>query len=125
MTPSDRSLWAARLGATTGPGGYLTLHPTPPLALVSATSTDRLTATFGLGSPYEAQRNILEVADGQCGFPASDTSARNRLKSDTGPPGVTWCDLGSGLHVTAFGTAPFVDGVARALVLSLDSRTNP
>ena len=119
MTPGDRSLWAARLGATTGPGGYLMLRPAPPLALAPVTSSNRLTATFGLGSPYEAQRNILDLTDGECGLPGSDTSARNRLESGAGPPGVTWCDPGSGLHVTAVGARPFVDGVANNLVITV------
>ena len=118
MTPQDRSLWAKRLGAAIRSGGYVTLAPRSPLAIAPASGSDRLMATFGLGSPNEAQRNVLQVAAGTCGLPASESSARHYIESDSGPPGVTWCDPVNGLHMTAFGSRSFVEGIATALVVT-------
>ena len=118
MARPDRALWARRLGAATGPGGYVTLTPRAPLAIAPASGSDRLMATFGLGSPNEAQRNVLQVTDGVCGLPTSDSSGRHYIESGSGPPGVTWCDPVNGLHVTAFGSRSFVDGIATDLVLT-------
>lgn len=118
MTPRDRALWAGRLGAAIRAGGYLTLTPRAPLAIAPASGSERMMATFGLGSPNEAQRNVFQVTDGVCGLPTSETSARQFVESDAGPPGVSWCDPVSGLHITAFGSRSFVEGIATDLVVT-------
>ena len=118
MTRQDRALWASRLVAALRPGGYVTLTPRAPLTIAPASGSDRLMATFGLGSPNEAQRNVFQVTDGVCGLPTSESSARHDMESDSGPPGVAWCDPVSGLHITAFGSRSFVEGVATGLVIT-------
>ncbi len=119
MTAQDRQMWAASLGASVGPGGYLVLHPRAPLSPAPAAYIGGTSALFGLGSPYEPQRDTLDIEDGYCGQPTSDPSTRSRLQANDGPPGVVWCDAASGLHITAIGAASFVDTVASGLSLTV------
>jgi hypothetical protein len=118
MSDADRRMWATELGASRGQGGYLLLRPLPPLALAPEGFADRMSATFGLGYPYEAPRDILDIEDGECGPPASGTEQRVRFQTDEGAPGVEWCDP-SGLHVTAVGPTAYVDLIASQLTLTV------
>jgi hypothetical protein len=123
MTDEDLRMWAADLRASGAGGGYLVLHPRPPLALAAPTLISSRSATFGLGSPNEPQGNTLDIEDGYCGQPTSDTAVRRRFQADDGLSGVAWCDPGSSLHVSAIGQAEFVDLVASQLTLTASPGT--
>ena len=110
-------MWAANLGASTS-GGYVVLHPRPPLALAPPSFVGRMSATFGLGRPNEPQGNTLDIEDGYCGQPESDTATRRLFRTGDGVLGVSWCDPASGLHLSAVGQAPFVTLVANELSLA-------
>jgi hypothetical protein len=117
MSGQDRRMWAANLGASTS-GGYVVVHPRAPLAFAPPSFVGRMSATFGLGRPNEPQGNTLDIEDGYCGQPESDTATRRLFRTGDGEPGVSWCDPSSGLHVSAVGQAPFVTLVANELSLS-------
>lgn len=121
MSGQDRRMWAANLGASTS-GGYVVLHPRGPLALAPASFVGRMSATFGLGRPNEPQGNTLDIEDGYCGQPESDTATRHLFRTGDGVLGVSWCDPATGLHLSAVGQAQFVTLVANELSLSA-SRT--
>ena len=119
MTGEDLRLWAADLRASGAPGGYLILDPRPPLALAAHGLISSRSAIFGLGRPNEPQGNTLDIEDGYCGQPTSDTSTRTRFQTDDGLAGVAWCDPGSGLHVSAIGSQQFVGLVASGLTITV------
>src|SRR5205814_534581 len=61
--------------------------------------------------------NQLELAShAYCGGPSADSSTHRQFTQGDGTPGVAWCD--GGLHVSATGSAAFVDGVDRGLQTS-------
>jgi hypothetical protein len=122
MSGQDRRMWAANLRASTS-DGYVVLHPRAPLALAPPSFVGRMSATFGLGRPNEPQGNTLDIEDGYCGQPESDTATRRLFHTDDGLVGVSWCDTASGLHLSAVGQAQFVTLVANELSLSA-SRTS-
>jgi len=118
MTDEELRMWASNLRASAAAGGYLVLHPHRPLALAQDALIGSRSATFGLGSPNAPQGNTLDIEDGYCGQPTSDTSVRSRFQTDDGLAGVAWCDPGSGLHVSAIGQPQFVGLVASQLTLT-------
>jgi hypothetical protein len=109
---------AASLGASSGAGGYLILHPHAPLALAPPGFIGRTIAVFGLARPNEPQGNTLLIEDGTCGLPGSDSATPTLFRTGDGGLGVAWCDAPSGLHVTAVGQPQFVNGVAGRVTLS-------
>ncbi len=117
MTDADLRTWATNLRASAAAGGYLVLDPHPPLSFAARAFISSRSATFGLGSPDEPQANTLDIEDGYCGQPTSDTSIRRQFQTDDGLPGVAWCDPASGLHVSAIGQPQFVALVASQLTL--------
>jgi len=119
MTAADLRLWATNLRAAPAAGGYLVLRPHTPLALAARADISSMSATFGLGSPNEPQGNTLDIEDGYCGLPTSDTSSRSRFQTDDGLSGVSWCDPSSGLMVSAIGQEQFVTLVASHLTLTV------
>jgi hypothetical protein len=116
MTEADRQMWTDDLDGSLVGGGYLRLHPHPPLGSMAPGSLGAVGVKFGptdlLGPPR------IIIGDGFCGQPESDTSYRRRFQDAQGPPGVAWCDPASGLHFDASGPELFVDLAATGLTVA-------
>jgi hypothetical protein len=112
MTETERATWARSLGGRVTSDGYLVLEPRVPLQASPAGSS---TVVFGTGRGTSDPHVNLE--EGYCGQPESDTATRRRF-DDLGQPAVAWCDPATGLHVSATGPAPFVDALADGLVIT-------
>jgi hypothetical protein len=105
MSDKELATWARSLDGRTDKNGYLVLDAHAPLKI------ERL-VDFVLGKP-EIGADQVEIADHYCGEPQSDTEVRR-----TYPGGVSWCDPGTGLHVSVVSEDPsFLRAVSRHLEL--------
>ncbi len=108
MSEEERATWARSLGGRVDEHGYLVLDARPPLRVGPSANAVVFLPT---GDGVE-----IVIAEGSCGFPASDTStARRFLTADGG--GVSWCDERTGLHVSVEGQLDLVDAVTAGLEL--------
>ena len=106
--------WAAVASAIDGSvdgDGFLVLRTRTPAA-VAAPGTSGSTVVFGAGATVDDPQ--LDIEDGYCGRPGSDTAARRWFPAQGGA-GLAWCDPTTGLHVDATGTYPFVEAVTSGL----------
>jgi hypothetical protein len=104
MSEAERTIWARSLGGVVDDYGYLVLHARPPLRV----------ETFANALVYlPAQGGVaIELADGYCGFPESDSAAPRHTGG-----GASWCDPTTGLHVNVAGDGALVDALADELQL--------
>jgi hypothetical protein len=114
LTDRQRAAVASGIDGSVDADGFLVLQTRAPVAL-AAPHTNGSTVVFGTGTTVDDPQ--LDVEDGYCGRPGSDTAARRWFPAQGGA-GVAWCDPTSGLHVDATGTYPFVTAVTSGLSMA-------
>jgi hypothetical protein len=122
LTDRQRAVLASSIDGSEDTTGFLVLRTRAPVA-VAAPNTSGSIVVFGADSAVDDPQ--VDIEDGYCGRPGSDTAARRWFPAQGGA-GVAWCDPATGLHVDATGTYPFVRAVTAGLsVSSLPPRYSP
>jgi hypothetical protein len=111
LTNRQRAALASGIDGSEDGTGFLVLR-TRPSVTVAAPGTSGSIVVFGADSTVDDPQ--VDIEDGYCGRPGSDTAARRWFPAQGGA-GVAWCDLATGLHVDATGTYPFVRAVTAGL----------
>jgi hypothetical protein len=114
LTDRQRVALASDIDASEDSAGFLVLRTRPPVA-VAAPNTSGSIVVFGADGTVDDPQ--VDIEDGYCGRPGSDTAARRWFPAQGGA-GVAWCDPATGLHVDATGTYPFVHAVTAGLAVS-------
>jgi hypothetical protein len=114
LTERQRAAVASGIDASEDAAGFLVLRTRPPVT-VAAPGTSGSIVVFGADSTVDDPQ--VDIEDGYCGRPGSDTATRRWFPAQGGA-GVAWCDPATGQHVDATGTYPFVRAVTAGLSVS-------
>jgi hypothetical protein len=108
MSEEERATWVRSLGGHADEYGYLVLDAQPPLRVDAfANAAVYLPIADGIQ---------IELADGYCGHPESDTSMPRRyVRGDV--DGASWCDAATELHISVQGEQGLVSILTEAFGL--------